>query len=341
MSSLGPVMCGLSGQVLSRADRTRIRSRKVGGVVLFARNYESAEQLRELVREIRSLRRAPLLLAVDHEGGRVQRFQAPFTRLPAAACLGERFDADPLAGWELARAVGMVQGIELARVGIDVVFAPVVDLAGENSATIGARAIHSSPETVALLAGAQIRALRAQGVVPVAKHFPGHGGVDGDTHRTAVGDARSFSEIWARDLVPYRTLIGEGLEAVMSTHVRFPSVSAEPATYSEFWLKHVLRDRLGFAGASFSDDLVMSAASEAGSVGARVQAALCAGCDAALVCNALEELDDWLALATKADAGASGKLAQLARRRLPGHSKRAGRSRALDAARSVIARLGD
>jgi beta-N-acetylhexosaminidase len=282
---LGPVMLDIAGVALDSAERDLLRHPAVGGVILFTRNYESPEQLARLTGEIHALRHPPLLVAVDHEGGRVQRFVDGFTRLPPMRSVGALLERDPELAEHLARAIGIVLASELRERGVDFSFAPVVDIDFGASSVIGDRAFHDSPQGVARLATQLVRGMSELGMGAVAKHFPGHGFVRGDSHLEVPVDERSLAEIDAADLVPYRALIGQGLAGVMPAHVIYPKVDARPAGFSPVWLQEILRGRLAFDGLVFSDDLSMEGASVAGDVLARGRAALDAGCDIVLVCN--------------------------------------------------------
>jgi beta-N-acetylhexosaminidase len=291
----GPVMLGIEGLELSDADRSRLADRRVGGVILFARNFASSPQLRELTASIRGLRPA-LLIAVDHEGGRVQRFRSgDFTPLPTMRTLGEQWDADPVEANAAAYAYGETIGRELGAHGIDFSFTPVLDLDHGVSAVIGDRAFHADPVIVADLAGALVRGLAACGVAGVGKHFPGHGRVAADSHVDTPVDMRTLDDILRSDIVPFAALIQRGLDAIMPAHVVYPAVDARPAGFSPVWIDGILRGRLGFDGLVFSDDLEMAGAHSAGDIVARADAAVAAGCDVVLLCNDFGAMDDLLA----------------------------------------------
>jgi beta-N-acetylhexosaminidase len=272
----------------------RLRHPLVGGVILFARNYQAPEQVLALTREIRALREPRLLIGVDHEGGRVQRFRTGFSRIPAMRTLGRMWDEDPQRALAAAGAIGDVIAAELSASGVDFSFTPVLDLDYGVCAAIGDRALHADPEAVCQLAGALIAGLRRRGVQSVGKHFPGHGFVSEDSHVAFPVDARPLAQIESRDLLPYRRLIPAGLGAVMPAHVIYPAVDDRPAGFSRVWLQHVLRGQLAFQGLIFSDDLSMEAASVAGGITERAQAALAAGCDMVLACNRPEAADELL-----------------------------------------------
>jgi len=291
----GVVMLDIAGTQLTADDRRRLLSPRVGGVILFARNYESSPQLVRLAREIRAVRQPPLLIAVDQEGGRVQRFRDGFTILPAMRELGAWWDEDPVRARRLARHTGYVLAAELRAHGIDLSFTPVLDIDHHRSNIIGDRAFHGDPQVVGELALNLMHGLRDAGMAAVGKHFPGHGYVAADSHHESPVDDRSYAEIAACDLVPFRHLIDNGLGGIMPAHVIYPKVDERPAGYSVIWLKQVLRDTLAFDGMIFSDDLSMAGAQWAGSVVERANAALDAGCDMVLVCNDPQAADELLA----------------------------------------------
>ena len=283
--SLGPVMLDIEGQSLSPADRDLLREPAVGGVILFTRNYESANQIADLVAEIRALRSPPLLIAVDHEGGRVQRFREGFTQIPPMRRIGREFDRDSESGLGAARDVGWLIASELRAVGIDLCFAPCVDLDWGVSEIIGDRSFHRKPEIVADLANAFARGLRSAGMAAVAKHFPGHGAVIADSHLKLPVDRRDYGLI-LDDMRPYERLVSNGaIAGVMLAHIIYEQIEAQPAGFSEHWIQRELRSRLGFGGAVFCDDLSMKATCDYGSMGERGRLALDAGCDMILVCN--------------------------------------------------------
>ncbi len=282
---LGPVMVGIEGTALDGAARELLRHPLVGGVILFRRNYEGPAQLAALVREIHGLRRPPLLVAVDQEGGRVQRFRAGLTALPPPAVLGALHSGDPRRGLAAAERIGWLMAAELRALGVDLSFAPVLDLDRGRAPVIGDRAFGRSPEAVALLGRAWIRGARAAGMAAVGKHFPGHGGVREDSHLTLPEDPRPLADLMLEDLVPFERLIHAGLPGVMTAHVLYSAVDQRPATFSRRWITGILRGELGFQGAVFSDDLGMAAAAVAGVPAERARAALESGCDMVLACT--------------------------------------------------------
>ena len=294
--SLGPIMMDLAGSDIRPDEREMLRHPLIGGVILFTRNYEDPEQLENLTEELHALRDPRLIVAVDHEGGRVQRFRKGFTRLPPVALLGALHDEKPAHAVDMAEVGGWLMAAELRALGVDMSFAPVVDLGRGVSGVIGDRAFHRNPETVAKLAHAYQRGMRMAGMAATLKHFPGHGGVRADSHLELPRDERGRADIELTDLIPFERLIHQGVEAVMTAHVVFPQVDALPATFSCVWIRDWLRGRLGFQGAIFGDDLSMQGAAALGGHADRARAALEAGCDMTPVCNhpegVAEILDD-------------------------------------------------
>jgi len=278
-------MLDVAGLELSAEERERIAHPLVGGVILFRRNYATPSQLRALTKAIRSLRDPAPLIAVDHEGGRVQRFRDGFTPIPAMRTLGELWDRDLAAAAREARRLGETIAAELGAHGVDFSFAPVVDLDYGRSSVIGDRAFHRNPNAVAHLAGEFCAGLRSGAMAAVIKHFPGHGFVAADSHTEAPVDARALAALEKDDLVPFGALVRQGVEGVMPAHVTYPEVDERPAGFSRTWLERILRGRLGFDGLIFSDDLSMAGARVVGDILARADAAYDAGCDMLLVCN--------------------------------------------------------
>ena len=316
---LGPVMLDVAGTALTEEERRRLMHPLAGGVILFSRNYSSPEQLTRLTAEIHALRNPALIIAVDQEGGRVQRFRDGFTVIPPMRELGRIWDGQPKHARQLTHEVGFVLAAELRAHGVDLSMAPVLDVDHGASGVIGDRALHSDPEAIVDLARALIQGFKQAGMSAVGKHFPGHGHVRADSHHEVPVDARSYAEIEADDLLPFRRLTAAGMGGVMPAHVIYPQVDSRPAGYSPVWLKQILRGDLGFDGAVFSDDLSMEGASVAGGIIARGEAALDAGCDMVLVCNNPGAVDELLAGLRHAMPPVS--LARLARIHGRGHAE--------------------
>ncbi len=277
-------MFDLEGTELAPAEREMLLHPAAGGVILFSRNFQSPAQIYRLISEIHELRTPALLIAVDQEGGRVQRFREGFTRLPPAAWFGKLHETDKKHAHNVTRETGWLMATELRSVGVDFSFAPVLDLGGKLSQVIGDRAFAQKPAIVAELAQAWRHGVNKAGMATVGKHFPGHGGVREDSHHELPVDHRSLDEIMA-DLLPFDRMISYGLEAIMPAHVIYQRVDSKLAGFSSYWLKETLRGRFRFQGAIFSDDLSMAAADSAGDYGERALTALEAGCDMVLVCN--------------------------------------------------------
>lgn len=272
-------MIDIEGLSITQDEQLRLEHPATGGVILFRRNYTSPNQIRALIASIRAIR-ASLLIAVDHEGGRVQRFRDGFTRLPPAGAY------EHLNDLELVEDAGWVMAAECLAVGVDFSFAPVLDVESGISQVIGDRAFGRDPATVSRLASAFVCGMRAAGMAAVGKHFPGHGGVVEDSHLALPVDHRTLEQLENWDLLPFADLIAAGIEGIMPAHVIYDAVDPQPAGFSSYWIQKVLRERLGFQGAIFSDDLSMAGAAFAGGPIDRAILALEAGCDMVLVCNA-------------------------------------------------------
>ena len=286
MNLLGPVMVDVDGFELTKEDRELLLNPLVGGVILFTCNFKSKEQIYNLIQAIKKLRTPSLLVAIDHEGGRVQRFKDPFTTIPALRLLGEKYDKNPEVALKDAQTFGWLTAIELLSFNIDFSFTPVLDIDYEMSGVIGDRAFHHSPAVIALLAEAYIKGIHKAGMAATGKHFPGHGGVSADSHTDMPVDNRDLDYLLVNDIVPFSELIPESLDGIMPAHVVYENVDSNPAGFSSFWLKEILRNKLKFEGVIFSDDLDMKGASYiSNNYTERATAALNAGCDMALVCN--------------------------------------------------------
>lgn len=282
--TLGPLMIDVVGERLLPEECDMLRSPLVGGVILFTRNYRDPEQLAALTRDIHAARSPQLLIAVDQEGGRVQRFREGFVDLPPARWFGHQYDLDPAQGRRLARLAAWVMAAELRDAGVDISFAPCIDLDRGLSEVIGDRAFHSDPDVVVQLAEAWTAGMNDAGMAAVIKHYPGHGGVIPDSHEELPVDHREYVDL-AEDISPFQRLIDFGAAGVMVAHVRYPNVDRRIASLSPYWLETELRGNQGFSGAIFSDDLTMGALAEAGSVPERARKSLEAGADMALICN--------------------------------------------------------
>jgi beta-N-acetylhexosaminidase len=283
--SLGPVMMDLEGTEITQTEKELLENPLIGGVILFTRNFESIEQVTELVAAIHAVRTPHLLVAIDHEGGRVQRFHEGFTRLPPASVYGRMYREDAARARQYAEKAGWLLAAELRAIGVDFSFAPVLDLAHGVSGVIGDRAYHAKPDVVATLAYASMHGMLRAGMHAVGKHFPGHGGVTEDSHLALPVDHRELEVLLKQDIVPFEKMIANDLSGIMPAHVIYDRVDDKPAGYSKIWLQDILRNRLRFQGVIFSDDLSMEAAGVAGGYGSRAQRALEAGCDMVLVCN--------------------------------------------------------
>ena len=283
--TLGPLMVDVAGTELTAEDTQILRHPLVGGVILFTRNYRDPEQLTALVGAIHAVRSPALLVAVDHEGGRVQRFRSGFSVLPPLRRIGKEFDLDAKVGLDLARHMGWLMAAELRACGVDLSFAPCVDLDYGVSEIIGDRAFHSKAPAVSQLAIAYVHGMKDAGMAATAKHFPGHGAVVADSHTHAPVDRRAYVDL-DDDIMPYRRLIANGLPAVLAAHVLFPEVDADAvASVSPRWIRDILRAELGFNGVVFTDDMSMAGAAVAGDIVERSHRALDAGSDMVLICN--------------------------------------------------------
>ncbi len=281
---LGPMMVDVEGLTLTSTEKDFLCQPAMGGVILFARNFESRSQVSDLIAEIRSIRQPSLLIAVDQEGGRVQRFKNGFFELPAVFRFGEIYAEDPDRAIALSHGAGKLMAVELLDVGVDFSFAPVLDCANFSGKVIGDRGFHENPETIVKLAGAFIDGMNQAGMSAIGKHFPGHGGVSTDSHFDLPIDNRSLEQLMDWDLIPYQKL-AKKLSGVMTAHVQFPGVTEDLPTYSPYWLNQVLRQQLSFNGVIFSDDLSMKGAHVIDDPVERTRLALDAGCDMALICN--------------------------------------------------------
>ncbi|MBM4192042.1 MAG: beta-N-acetylhexosaminidase [Gammaproteobacteria bacterium] len=282
--TLGPLMIDLEGTALRPIEREFLQHPLVGSVILFTRNYADPAQLRELVADIHAVRSPALIVGVDHEGGRVQRFREGFSRLPPARRIGHEYDASPRDGLALARILGWLMAAELREAGVDLSFAPCVDLDFGVSEAIGDRAFHADAGVVGELAVAYKHGMRAAGMVATAKHFPGHGAVVADSHYALPIDRRSLVDL-EPDIRPYRLLIENGLAGVMVAHVLYPEIDDVPASASRRWIHGYLRGELRFQGVIFADDLSMAGAAAVGGIVERAECMLEAGCDVLPVCN--------------------------------------------------------
>lgn len=292
--SLGPLMIDVVGTELTADDVRRLQHPLVGGVILFKRNYESNAQLKALTASIHAVRQPPLLIAVDHEGGRVQRFRDGFTKIPPMREFGKIWDKSPKKAKALATEAGWILAAELRAHGVDFSFTPVLDMDYGDSLVIGDRAFHLNPQAINDLAFALMQGLKKGGMAAVGKHFPGHGFVVADSHVSMPVDEREFDQIAQNDMQPFRMMIDDGIAAIMPAHVIYSKVDEMPAGFSTRWLQKILRERLGFNGVIFSDDLSMEAATAGGDVTTRALAALNAGCDMVLLCNQPSMVDELL-----------------------------------------------
>lgn len=294
ISSCGVVFCDIEGTELNDEDRRRLSHPLCAGVILFSRNYENKKQLKKLTTAIKKIKSPALLISVDQEGGRVQRFRDEFFKLPPASWFGEIYEQSAEQGIATAEAGGWLMAAECLSVGVDFSYAPVLDLEFGQSQIIGDRAFHDSVDGVITLASAWIGGMRQAGMAAVGKHFPGHGFVRADSHLELPEDPRSMQVLSAADLKVFARIIESGLDAIMPAHVLYSDIDPNPAGFSSFWLQKILRKKLGFKGLIFSDDLSMTGAVSAGTPVQRAAAAMQAGCDILLVCNHPEALDEVL-----------------------------------------------
>lgn len=289
---IGPIVCDIQGLRLTDEDRRRLTHPLVGMVILFSRNYADPEQLSALCEEIHDLQPG-LMISVDHEGGRVQRFRDGFTQIPAMAEYGRMYMRSPERALKAAKAAGYVMAAELRACGVDMTFAPVLDLNWGRSEIIGERAFSIDPKVVARLADALCQGMALAGMANCGKHFPGHGFVEADSHLDLPVDERGEAQIVATDVAPYDWM-GVSLTSIMTAHVKYPAIDDQPASFSRRIVTELLRDRLGFTGFVFSDDLSMKGAVSAGGIVERGQKALQAGCDGLIVCNSPADADELL-----------------------------------------------
>ena len=291
--SLGPIFVSVKGKKLSSEDKKILSHDLVGGVVLFTRNYENKDQLRSLIKSIKLLKSPNLLVSTDQEGGRVQRFINGFYPMPSMRSLGILYDQSNEDGMQATSIAAEILGLELLEVGVDFSFVPVLDIDHGVSEVIGSRSFHSNPQVVNCLGEHFYKGMQKSGMKCVAKHFPGHGGVSGDSHQKTPIDNRTMKTI-INDLLPYKTLIKKGLSGVMTAHVRYPLVDNQIATFSHYWLKEYLRNQLHFNGIIFSDDLMMKGTNFIASTPKKALLSLTAGCDFILVCNSPETVRECL-----------------------------------------------
>ncbi len=281
----GPLMVDIDGLQVTAAEVEMLRHPLVSGVILFARNFESVSQLSDLVQQIRQVRDPRLFIAVDQEGGRVQRFHGEFSELPALRGLGHLYDIDQAEALETSEALGWLMAAEMKSVGIDISFAPVLDLDCSISEVIGSRAFASQATAVGALAKAYVKGMNKADMAATGKHFPGHGSVKADSHVALPVDERPFSVIDKEDLMPFKELIDDDIQAMMVSHVIYPDQDSTPAGFSSHWVNTILRQSLKFKGIVFSDDITMQAAASVGDHVQRARLAILAGCDCVIACN--------------------------------------------------------
>jgi beta-N-acetylhexosaminidase len=284
-TKIGSLVVDLQGLELSQEDKEILNHPLVGGVILFTRNYQDKNQLKNLCDSIRKSRKLPTLIMVDQEGGRVQRFRDDFFALPSLSLFGEWYDKNPAVALELAKSAGWLMAHEIIHCGMDISLAPVVDLNKGLSSVIGTRAFHANRDIVAKLAGAYIAGMHEAGMTATIKHFPGHGSVAADSHLAIPVDERTLKEVLEDDAEPFRQLIQQGVKAILAAHIIFPQIDTRQVSFSRTWLQQILRETLHFNGVIISDCLSMQGADISADYGERVIAAREAGCDIALLCN--------------------------------------------------------
>ena len=309
----GRLMLDLKGVSLDRDERLQLQNPQVGGVILFSRNIQSRDQICDLVAEIRACSKS-LLVAVDQEGGRVQRLREGFTAIPSMQAIGNLIARSPEEGLGLSKDLGWLMASEVIACGLDLSFAPVLDVDRDTSSIIGDRSFSDQPEIVISAAEAFIKGMHDAGMAATGKHFPGHGGIVADSHLEAPVDDRSWNTLYARDIQPFAKL-SKMLDAVMPAHITFPSVDPDSVGFSSFWLNDVLRGKLGFEGIIFSDDLTMKGADIAGGYVDKAKLALKAGCDMILVCNCPQGAVEVLSYMESANISQSSKLASMVAKR--------------------------
>ena len=288
--TLGPIIVSIEGKKLSEDDRDTLRHDAIGGVILFSENYEDREQLMELIRSIKKIKSPELIVCVDQEGGRVQRFKEGFYKLPSFNELGKIYDRTKEEGLRASFLAAQVTALELLDVGIDFSFSPVIDIDHGLSDIIGDRSFHSIPKIVTELSDSYINGLKSIGMKAVVKHFPGHGGVMLDSHIEKPIDERFLDDL-DNDLMPFQSLFKKDVSAIMTAHICFPNIDSSMVTFSEYWLSDLLRQKFQFQGLVFSDDLSMGATEEIGLMEERINLALSSGCDVVICCHMKEQMN--------------------------------------------------
>ena len=331
----GRLMLDLKGVSLDRDERLQLQNPQVGGVILFSRNIQSRDQVCDLVAEIRACSKS-LLVAVDQEGGRVQRLREGFTAIPSMQAIGNLIARSPEEGLGLSKDLGWLMASEVIACGLDLSFAPVLDVDRDTSSIIGDRSFSDQPEIVISAAEAFIKGMHDAGMAATGKHFPGHGGIVADSHLEAPVDDRSWNTLYVRDIQPFAKL-SKMLDAVMPAHITFPSVDPDSVGFSSFWLNDVLRGKLGFEGIIFSDDLTMKGADIAGGYVDKAKLALKAGCDMILVCNCPQGAVEVLSYMESANISQSSKLASMVAKRSISWSDLEGSPRRLAISQKVAA----